>query len=266
MTLEDLFRNILKYVKELETIEKSVNYRIVGKKCNLSRTMNLVLSDFNSLAAVLLTRHSARSRNIGLQLQSKFVRRCRRCHYYHHHPHVSADYDSSARERRERERGRAGGGWGLPINAAAAAATTPDDPDAERRDAGERESPRDAKRGCAKRSPLPVYLCGIPTRVAPFPGTIVRRPDARVALCAVPVSSLGSETPTYDRWTLRVWADERERQRGRGRESEACISENWRYSVQSALAIHRPESSVSILIIISGTYATQGVTLLLFHC
>lgn len=206
--------------------------------------MNLVLSDFNSLAAVLLTRHSARSRNIGLQLQPKFVRhRYRR----YHHARVSADYDSSARERREWERerereGRAVGGWGLPINAAAAAATTPDDPDAERRDAGERESPRGAKHGCAKRSPLPVYSRGIPTRVAPFPGTIVYVVTP-VALCAVPVSSSGSETPTYDRWTLRVWAGptregdgEKKRERRRDRERVSRRIDDTQYNPHLRLA------------------------------
>lgn len=172
--------------KCLKIFKKTWDHRKVTKlsdcwkKCNSPRTMNLVLSDFNSLAAVLLTRHSTWSRNIGLQLQSKFVRRRRRRRHRQHYPRVSADYDSSTRERRERERewGRTGGGWGLPINAAAAAATTPDDPDAERRDAGERESPRGAKRECAKRSPLPVYSRNPDTRCA-LPGDHCARRDAR---------------------------------------------------------------------------------------
>lgn len=142
----------------------------------------------------------------------------------HHRPRVSADYDSSTREHRERvkrgegEEGDArrmrppdqcSGGSGYDARRSRRGAS--------RRDAGESGKARRAKRGCAKRSPLPVCLRGIPTRVAPFPGTIacVATP---VALCATPVSSPGSETPTYDRWTLRVWAGptrERERQRAR---------------------------------------------------
>lgn len=203
--------------------------------------MSLVLSDFNSLA-VLLTRHSARSRNIGLQLQSKFVRRRR--HHQHHHPRVSADYDSSGRERRERERerepratgGRAGRRWMRPPDQCSGGSGH--DARRSRRGASRRwraGSPRDAKRGCAKRSPLPVY-----TRAE---SQHALRPS-RVPLCAswcplrrVPGSSPGSETPTYDRWTLRVWADSmREKEEAEGAagaegeiESEACISENWRY-------------------------------------
>lgn len=120
-------------------------------------------------------------------------------------------------------------------------------------------SPRDAKRGCVKRSSLPVYSCGIPTRAAPFPDTIVRilMPSAP---CRYPRRGQKHPRTTVELCAFELTRWERKRSEGeaeaRGEiESEACISENWRYPVQSALAIRRPESRVSILIVISGTYA-----------
>jgi len=138
--------------------------------------MNLMLSDFNSLAAVLLTRHSARSQNIGLQLQPKFVyRRRRRCRYYH--PRVSA-YDSSvrtARERREwewereRERGRAGRRRMRPPDQCSG---------------GSGHDARRSRRGASRR-----WRAGKPTRRKAWmrkaqstSGILARNPDTRCAL------------------------------------------------------------------------------------
>lgn len=76
-------------------------------------------------------------------------------------------------------------------------------------------SPRDAKRECAKRSPLPVYSCGIPTRAAPFPGIIVRilMPSAP---CRYPRRGQKHPRTTVELCAFELTRWERKRGRGGG--------------------------------------------------
>jgi len=241
-SLNDPFRNILEYLKKLEIIGITglLKKKVICRE--RARAMNLVLSDFNSFVAVLLTRYLARSRNIGLQLQPKFVRGRRR-HY--HHPRVSADYDSSTRERRERE--RAGERAADEASRSMQRRQRPRRPTIPTRSVATLESGKaHAAQSVGAQSAVHFRYIRAESRHALRPSRGPSCASWRPSPSA-PCRTLAGVRNTHVRslnFARLSWPDERGRGRDRG---EACISENRRHPVQSArLATRCLEFRVSI--------------------